>query len=87
MHTVIMKNLVPNTEYYYQYGNDEDGWSKVHLFRSRPTSNKTTTTKFIAYADMGVNDAPAGSSNAVRVYSSVMEQGYDSFLLHFGDIS
>ncbi|KAF1784305.1 Metallo-dependent phosphatase-like [Phytophthora cactorum] len=44
------------------------------------------SAKFIAYADMGVDPAPAATSTAVRSYQDVMD-GYDSFLLHFGDIS
>ncbi|TMW60176.1 hypothetical protein Poli38472_000218 [Pythium oligandrum] len=86
MHTAIMTDLTPETTYFYQYGNDVDGWSKVAQFRSRPKKD-TKTTKFIAYADMGVDTAPAAQSNAVRVYSDVVGDGFDSFLLHFGDIS
>lgn len=83
MHTVILHNLVPATTYYYRYGNSEDGWSTIESFHTRP---RTLEANFIAYADMGVNDSPAAIDTSVRVYEEVLN-GYDSFLLHFGDIS
>jgi hypothetical protein len=42
--------------------------------------------KFIAFADLGVWQAPASYSTAALVTNDVFN-GYDSFLLHFGDIS
>ena len=36
---------------------------------------------------MGIADAPASDDTAVRVYQDVVSNGYDAFLLHFGDIS
>jgi hypothetical protein len=36
--------------------------------------------------DMGTDSAPAATSTAVRSFQDVMK-GYDSFLLHFGDVS
>jgi hypothetical protein len=85
MHTVIMKDLKPATRYFYKFGSDKDGWSSVYSFMSRPDAS-VKSAKFIAYADMGVDPAPAATSTAVRSYQDVMD-GYDSFLLHFGDIS
>ena len=35
---------------------------------------------------MGTENAPASADTAVRVYQDVTD-GYDAFLLHFGDIS
>uniref|UniRef100_K3WAJ5 Purple acid phosphatase n=1 Tax=Globisporangium ultimum (strain ATCC 200006 / CBS 805.95 / DAOM BR144) TaxID=431595 RepID=K3WAJ5_GLOUD len=86
MHKVVMTKLKPGEYYFYQYGNDEDGWSKVRSFRSKPLAT-TKTTNFVAYADMGVDGSPAAQSTAVRAYADVVGDGYDSFLLHFGDIS
>ncbi|TMW69458.1 hypothetical protein Poli38472_001614 [Pythium oligandrum] len=85
MHKVILKKLTLGTRYFYCFGNDEDGWSSVYSFKSRPDSS-VQTAKFIAYADMGVESAPAATSTAVRSYQDVLN-GYDDFLLHFGDIS
>jgi hypothetical protein len=44
-----MKGLQPGKQYFYQYGNDEDGWSAISSFQSRPTSS-VKSAKFIAYA-------------------------------------
>ncbi|TDH70663.1 hypothetical protein CCR75_004981 [Bremia lactucae] len=85
MHTVILKGLKLGTRYYYKFGSDKDGYSSVYSFVSRPDVS-VKSAKFIAYADMGVNSAPAATSTAVRSFQEVMD-GYDSFLLHFGDIS
>ncbi|KAF1792308.1 Metallo-dependent phosphatase-like [Phytophthora cactorum] len=85
MHTVILKELKLGTRYFYKFGSDKDGWSSVYSFMSRPDES-VKSAKFIAYADMGVDPAPAATSTAVRSYQDVMD-GYDSFLLHFGDIS
>ncbi|GMF10882.1 unnamed protein product [Phytophthora lilii] len=80
-----MTDLKPDTYYYYQYGHEEYGLSRVHRFKSRPAAG-TKHTNFIAYADMGTYVEPGSASTAGRVYEDVVGGGYDSFLLHFGDI-
>ncbi|KAL8004924.1 hypothetical protein Plhal703r1_c09g0049741 [Plasmopara halstedii] len=87
MHTVIMTDLKPGTYYYYQYGHEEEhAWSHVRRFKSKPLESDKYA-KFIAYADMGAYVEPGSASTAGRVYADVMEGEYESFLLHFGDIS
>ncbi|OQS04539.1 calcineurin-like phosphoesterase [Thraustotheca clavata] len=86
-HSVVMDGLVPLSEYFYQYGNDLDGWSAIRSFISRPALGDNTTISFIAYADMGVDDSPRGWSTSLRVFEDVVNKDYNSFLLHFGDIS
>ncbi|CAH0515206.1 unnamed protein product [Peronospora belbahrii] len=86
MHTVIMTDLKPNTYYYYQFGHEEHGLSPVRRFKSRPLESYKYAN-FIAYADMGTSEAPGAVSTAARVFQDVSAGGYDSFLLHFGDIS
>ncbi|KAG7387835.1 hypothetical protein PHYPSEUDO_013606 [Phytophthora pseudosyringae] len=86
MHTVIMTDLKPDTYYYYQYGHEEHVLSHVRRFKSRPPKN-SKYANFIAYADMGAYVEPGSASTAGRVYEDVVGGGYDSFLLHFGDIS
>ncbi|RHY40489.1 hypothetical protein DYB30_008486 [Aphanomyces astaci] len=44
------------------------------------------TVKWIAYGDMGVDSSPAAASTALHVSQDIL-RGYNSFLLHFGDIS
>ncbi|RLN02479.1 hypothetical protein BBJ28_00012813 [Nothophytophthora sp. Chile5] len=85
MHTVILTKLQLGTRYFYRFGSEKDGWSSVYSFMSRPDPS-VKHAKFLAYADMGVDGAPAATSTAVRSYQDVVD-GYDGFLLHFGDIS
>ncbi|KAG7387325.1 hypothetical protein PHYBOEH_008274 [Phytophthora boehmeriae] len=86
MHTVALTGLKPNTYYFYQYGHGGNNWSKVRRFKSRPAAG-TKYANIIAYADMGTFAGPGAASTAGRVYEEVVGNGYDSFLLHFGDIS
>ncbi|TYZ54586.1 hypothetical protein PybrP1_009050, partial [[Pythium] brassicae (nom. inval.)] len=86
MHTVVLSGLLPDQLYFYRFGNDADGWSRVQSFRSKPPPG-ARTAKFIAYGDMGVDSAPAAQSTAVRVFEDVVGDGYDAFLLHVGDVS
>jgi acid phosphatase type 7 len=85
MHKVILSKLQLGTRYYYRFGNEADGWSDVYSFKSRPSSS-VKHAKFLAYADMGIESAPAATSTAVRSFQEIAK-GYDDFLLHAGDIS
>lgn len=86
MHKVVLTQLQPGTTYFYQFGNDQDGWSAVASFQSRPKPS-VKQAKFIAYADMGVDGGSSATSTAMRTYQDVLSGGYTDFLLHFGDIS
>ncbi|EQC32020.1 hypothetical protein SDRG_10219 [Saprolegnia diclina VS20] len=86
-HTVVMDGLAPGTEYFYQFGNDVDGWSSVASFISRVPPGADADVSFLGYGDMGVDDAPRGWSTALRVFEDVVARDYNGFLLHFGDIS
>ncbi|GLE02468.1 hypothetical protein PINS_up011306 [Pythium insidiosum] len=87
MHNVLISHLEPDTEYFYQYGSDVDGWSEVYRFRSAPRVGSTATVKFIAYSDMGVGGAPTAQSTVTHVFRDVAANGFDSFLLHVGGLS
>lgn len=87
MHTVILTELALGSRYYYRFGNDVDGWSAVYSFKARPDPRTKRTTHFLAYADMGIDSAPAATSTAVRAFQEVVTGAYDDFLLHFGDVS
>eukprot|EP00163_Fabomonas_tropica_P007419 TRINITY_DN1713_c0_g1_i2.p1 TRINITY_DN1713_c0_g1~~TRINITY_DN1713_c0_g1_i2.p1 ORF type:complete len:457 (+),score=112.66 TRINITY_DN1713_c0_g1_i2:744-2114(+) len=89
MHSARLPSLSPRTTYYYKFGNSNDGYSSVYSFTTAPSPQASTanvTTKFIALADMGV-DPNAGSITAARVTNEVEGNGFNDFLLHFGDIS
>ena len=38
IHSVVLSGLSPNTVYFYQVGNDVDGWSQVFQFTSRSSA-------------------------------------------------
>ena len=78
-----MIDLEPDTYYFYQYGHEEYGLSRVYRFKSRPLQSYKYA-KFIAYGDMGA--FTGAEFTAVRVFQDVIEREYDSFLLHFGDV-
>jgi hypothetical protein len=42
LHTVLLEGLEPDTTYYYQCGNDKDGWSDEFSFTTAPPSPDTT---------------------------------------------
>lgn len=85
MHRVLLTGLSLDTMYFYQYGNDIDGWSEERFFTSHPGTQRRVA-KFIAYADMGIDPAPSGSGTALRSALDIAN-GYKDFLIHFGDIS
>lgn len=86
IHSVLLTNLQPATIYYYQYGNDADGWSVERSFVSRPSAD-VASVKFLAYADMGWGGDNSARSTSLHALQEIVN-GYDhGFLLHFGDIS
>ena len=52
----------------------------------RPLQGSTAPVKFIAYADQGVWPAPASVATAEFVADEIALNGFNAFLLHFGDI-
>lgn len=42
--------------------------------------------RFIAYADMGCDTAPRGVTTAALVTNEVLLNGFNAFVLHFGDL-
>lgn len=85
MHKVIMSDLHSGTRYYYQFGNDVIGWSRIGSFISRP-EREIENVKFIAYGDMGGFMYQSAEWTAKRVFDDI-RQGFNNFLLHVGDIS
>lgn len=86
LHTVLLTGLSPSQTYFYRFGSEADGWSAVYSFTSRPLAGSNATVKFIAYADLGVWPAPASVSTAAMVSEEVLANGFNAFLLHFGDV-
>ena len=82
LHKVILKGLKSEQRYYYRFGSDEQQrWSAVYSFKAR-AHGRQQETKFLAYGDMGVGDA-----EVVQLRAAIdVENGYDDFLLHIGNI-
>jgi len=80
-HTVHMDKLVPDTEYSYQVGNDQHGWSKVFNFRSAPDHPRAT--RFVAFGDQDITEA--GKNTSYYVLKELNEKRSE-FTLHFGDL-
>ena len=85
IHSVVLLGLQPATAYFYQCGNDEDGWSQVFPFTSPfvvgcgwkcddwfgRIAASTRSVNFIAYADMGIWDPPTAQTTAELVNEDV----------------
>ena len=86
MHTILLNNLRTSTMYFYRVGTDDDGWSSVYSFTSRPT-NGGSEVNLIAYGDLGVAPFATGTKSTVdRVRARLMSTNI-TCLLHIGDIS
>ena len=81
LHTIKMTNLAPNMLYFYQYGNDVQGWSSVYSFRSAPATPRNV--RFVAYGDQDLSD---GARNTSRYVSYEATQRDLDFVVHFGDL-
>jgi hypothetical protein len=82
-----LSNLVPGSRYFYRVRCAE-GQTKVFTFRAPRVAGDPTTTRFIAYADHGLDGGNAATSTVARVLSDFAgPEPFDDFVLHFGDIS
>jgi Purple acid Phosphatase, N-terminal domain/Calcineurin-like phosphoesterase len=87
-HEIRMDPLEHGRRYYYRVGSNHDGWSPVRSFRAPQRRGSMSPVKFIAYGDMGGwrGDADPRTVSA-RIFESMLASGYDSFVLHAGDVS
>ena len=44
MHRVLLQGLQPDTDYWYSFGNERDGWGDERRFRSKPSSRRAPAT-------------------------------------------
>ena len=85
VHTSVLKLLAARETYYYQCGNDDDGWSDVFQFsRKGEELPDTETLTFITYGDMGVHFA---NSNAVLQAVEKEDLKSLDFVFHAGDLA
>ena len=86
MHTILLENLLPSTQYFYRVGTDQHGWSQIYSFTNRP-SNKEQSVYLIAYGDLGLSPVEPGAKSTIdRVAARVTSTNF-TCLLHIGDIS
>jgi hypothetical protein len=83
MHTILLEDLPPSTNYYYRVGTNEHGWSSIYSFINRPVDDNETVN-IIAYDDMGIT--PNTKSTIDRVTTRTTSTNV-TCLLHIGDIS
>ncbi|KAL4439452.1 hypothetical protein ABPG77_008781 [Micractinium sp. CCAP 211/92] len=95
LHAAAMAGLQPSTRYFYQYGDEELGWSEVESFVSPPAPGTASTVRLLAIADLGQAEED-GSMEASEMLASLattarlaaeVEHGGAQLLVHNGDIS
>ncbi|XP_068693924.1 acid phosphatase type 7-like isoform X2 [Montipora foliosa] len=77
IHNVKLTGLDPDTRYYYQVGNPDDGASEIMSF-----STKEDNLVFAVYGDMGYTNAVS----LQRLITEVKSGGYDA-VIHVGDMA
>jgi len=88
LHTVILTDLTPSTQYYYQVGSPGQRISElVYSFVSAPPLSNTSalaTYSFAAFGDMG---ATSVSDPSVMLLEQRMLTGQLDVVMHAGDLS
>ena len=95
-HHVLLKGLAPATRYYYVYGSARDGWSQERSFMSKPLPHGAAAAaaaappppvRFLAYGDQDWDEGEPGSVSTAQGALRDVLDGWDNFILHFGDLS
>jgi len=85
IHDVLITGLVPQTTYYYQYGDVASKSVDVQLFVTAPKPSPVAPLTIAIYGDMGEGYLiPEAATTARRIVQHLDDW---SFLLHIGDIS
>ena len=53
IHDALMTGLKPATKYYYNFGNDNEGWSPEYTFVSSPGVGPNLEVELLVYGDLG----------------------------------
>ncbi|PRW45579.1 Metallo-dependent phosphatase [Chlorella sorokiniana] len=94
LHGAVMSGLQPATRYFYQYGDEELGWSAEESFMSPPAVGPNTAVRLLAVADLGQAEVD-GSMEASEMLPSLHTTARlahevaagAQLLVHNGDIS
>lgn len=94
LHRTELRNLFPNTQYFYQVGSEKTGWSDIFTFKSAPKSSTEQVTRLAIFGDMGVKflGLDDGSHNGFSgakptVHRLIRDLPNYDLVLHIGDIS
>jgi len=79
-HHVVLPNLEPNTEYFYQAGDITGGFSDILSFKSAPLSGSKHDVKFAVFGDLGFY-----VGNKTTEYLSSVKNQLD-LIVHSGDV-
>jgi len=87
IHTVIISNLKPLTQYYYQVGDPKYGWSPIYTFITRNDANTIKNKdnlleRYLIFGDLGVQDGIC----LPDMQEKVLNGNYD-VLIHLGDFA
>jgi len=85
VYDVVLRNLKPNTQYYYSFGS-ETQMSDVLYFNTPLPSGDKTPYKMVIYGDMGVSPGLRAAETANLVLDDALKNDV-KFVFHHGDIS
>ncbi|XP_048330082.2 probable inactive purple acid phosphatase 27 [Ziziphus jujuba] len=94
IHSALLTELRPSTNFSYRYGSDSVGWSSEIQFKTPPAGG-SEELKFLAYGDMGKapRDESAehyiqpGSLSVIKAMAEEVKSGNVDSIFHIGDIS
>eukprot|EP00027_Filamoeba_sp_ATCC50430_P000393 CAMPEP_0168556174 /NCGR_PEP_ID=MMETSP0413-20121227/8738_1 /TAXON_ID=136452 /ORGANISM="Filamoeba nolandi, Strain NC-AS-23-1" /LENGTH=406 /DNA_ID=CAMNT_0008587095 /DNA_START=114 /DNA_END=1334 /DNA_ORIENTATION=- len=90
VHTVILVNLEPDTQYFYRVGHKTFGWSPEYSFHTGPAFlAPQVPINIVAYGDMGVFPTAQKVVNNVHTYTKELAGLNErvNFILHAGDLA
>ena len=82
-----MRNLKPDTRYYYQVGDGSDNWSKVFSFKTFHPDIGTSDVHPLRIGSVGDMGYANNSDNTINRLSELIDNGELDMVIHNGDIS
>ena len=87
LHVAKMRNLKPDTRYYYQVGDGTDNWSKVFSFKTFHPDIGTSDVHPLRIGSVGDMGYANNSDNTINRLSELIDNGELDMVIHNGDIS
>jgi len=79
LHNAVIKDLKPETTYYYRVGDPKDGWSDIFSFKTLP--EERTALNIAMFGDLGVVNA----QTLELLETEAKNRAYD-MIIHVGDM-